>query len=82
MEDYNRWVYVGWLLRVAMSLALVALAISVSACAAKGVQATINGSVQDPSISTDRSATGTWNQLPQGGTDEKSNRSPSGPSGS
>lgn len=82
MEDYNRWVYVGWLLRVAMSLALVALAISVSACATKGVQATVNGSVQDPSISTDRSATGTWNQLPQGGTDEKSNRSPSGPSGS
>ena len=80
MEDYYRWQFVGWLLRIAVSLSLIAVAISVSGCATKGVQATASGSVVDPSITTDRSAAGTWNPLPQGGTDEKSNRTPSQPS--
>lgn len=77
MEDYNRWIFVGWILRLCIVLSLFAVALSLGACATKGVQATASGSVVDPSISTGRSAAGTWNPLPQGGTDEKSNRTPS-----
>lgn len=59
---------------------LIAVAILLGNCSTKGIQGTVNGTVADPSISVGRSEAGTWNPLPQGGTDEKSNRTPREPS--
>jgi len=51
------------------------------ACSTRGIDGTISGTVKDPGISTGSSAPiGTRNQLPHGGIDEKSYRSPIEPS--
>lgn len=79
MDNYYWYWKVGWLLRLCLVLGLVASALAFASCATKGVQGTVNGTVVDPSISVGRSAAGTWNPIPQGGSDEKSNSAPSRP---
>ena len=71
--------FVVWSQGLTFIVVAITVVVLLAGCSTTGVQGTVNGTVADPSISIGRSTTGTWNPLPQGGTDEKSNRTPSEP---
>lgn len=69
-----------WALRLIV-LSSLGLFLVLGGCSSRGVQGTLNGTVVDPAIELGRSTgTRTGNQVPQGGSDEKSNSTPAKPS--
>lgn len=80
MGSYNWDLAVAWILRFALTVSIVLSALALAACSSRGIQGTVNGSVVDPAVTLDRSAsTKTGNQIPQGGSDEKSRSTPTEP---
>lgn len=80
MENYYWYWRVGWTIRICFWLVLLLTAVALANCTSKGIQGTVNGTVVDPAIVLGRSTVlGTGTQLPQGGTDEKSDSTPTKP---
>jgi hypothetical protein len=79
LESYQSQLILAFVLRVLLCLGLVLLAaFSLGGCTTKQ-HATVTGGAAPSTITQTGPATGTWNRIPQGGDDEKSNSAPTKP---
>lgn len=79
LQDITKEVILSFVLRSGLCLGLVLLAaFGLGGCTTKN-NATVSGGAGPAAISQTGPGTGTWNRTPQGGSDEKSNSTPTKP---
>lgn len=81
LESYQTELVIAFLLRALLSLGLMLLAAFTFAGCTTKQHATVTGGAAPSTITQTGPATGTWNRIPpiDGGSDEKSNSSPTKP---